>query len=58
MQVDLLVHPLRHRIAVQVVLEQCKRHDQWHQPLAVVLDEAKELKPAAGRPCLRSIGDS
>ena len=43
MQVDLLVHPVRRRIAVQVVLEQRQGHDQWHQALAVVLDEAKKL---------------
>jgi hypothetical protein len=24
-----------------------------HQPLAVVLDEAQELQPTCGRPCLR-----
>ena len=29
-QIYLLVHPLRHRVAVQVMLEQCERHDQRH----------------------------
>jgi hypothetical protein len=41
-----------------VVLEQRQGHDQRHQPLPVVLDEAQELQPTAGRPCLHSIDDS
>jgi hypothetical protein len=43
MEVDLLVHPLGNRMPVQMMLEQCQRHYQWHQPLAVVLDEAQKL---------------
>ena len=43
MQVHLLVYPVRHRIAVQVVLEQRQGHDQRYQSLAVVLDEAQEF---------------
>jgi hypothetical protein len=43
MQVDLLVHPLGHRVPVQVVLEQRQRHDQRHQPLPLVIYEAQEL---------------
>ena len=46
-------HPLGNRIAVQVVLQQRQGHDQWQQSLAVFLDEAQELQPTAGRPCLR-----
>ncbi len=46
MQIHLLVHPLGHRILVRVML-------QWQQSLAVVLDEAQELQPTAGRPCPR-----
>jgi hypothetical protein len=38
MQVHLLVHPLGHRVADQVMLEQRQRHDERQQPLAVVLD--------------------
>jgi hypothetical protein len=41
-----------------VVLQQRQRHDQRHQPLPAVLDETQELQPTAGRPCLRSTGDS
>jgi hypothetical protein len=58
MQMHLLVHPVGHRVAPQMMLEQCKRHDQRYQPLPLVLDEAQELQPTAGRPCLRSTGDS
>ncbi len=58
MEVHLHVHPLRHRIAVQVVLEQRQGHDQGHQPLPVVLDETQELQPTEGRPCPRWRGDS
>jgi hypothetical protein len=43
MEVDLLVHPIGHRIAVQVVLEQGQGHNQWYKPLPVVLDKAQEL---------------
>jgi hypothetical protein len=43
MQIHLLVHPLGHRIAVQMMLEQRQGHDQRQQALAVVLDEAQEL---------------
>jgi hypothetical protein len=43
MEVNLLVYPLRHRIAVQVMLEQCQRHDQRQQALPVVLDQTEEL---------------
>jgi hypothetical protein len=43
MQVDLLVHPLVHRIAVQAVLQQGQGHDQRQQPLPVVLYEAQEF---------------
>jgi hypothetical protein len=43
MQIHLLVYPLRHRIAVQVMLEQCQRHDQRQQALPVVLDQTEEL---------------
>jgi hypothetical protein len=45
-QVDLLVHPLRNRIAIQVMLEQRQGHDQRQQPLPLVLDEAQQLQPA------------
>jgi hypothetical protein len=41
-----------------VMFEQRQGHDQWYQPLPVVLDETQELQPTAGRPCLRSTGDS
>ena len=58
MQVHLLVHPVGHRIAAQVVLQQRQRHDQRQQPLPVVLDEAQELQPTAGRHGLRWTGDS
>jgi hypothetical protein len=44
MQVHLLVHPIWHRVAVQVVLQQRQRYDQRQQPLAVVLDETQKLK--------------
>jgi hypothetical protein len=37
------VHSLRHRVAIQVVLEQRHGHNQWHQLLAVVLDDAQEF---------------
>ena len=43
MQVDMLVHPLGHRVAAQMMFEQGRRHDQRHQPLPVVLDEAQKL---------------
>ena len=43
MEVHLLVHPVGHRVPLQVLFERCERHDQRHQPLAVVLDEAQEL---------------
>jgi hypothetical protein len=43
MEVDLLMHPVGHRMPVQVMLEQRQRYDQWHQSLAVVLDEAQKL---------------
>jgi hypothetical protein len=43
MQVHLLVHPVGHRVAAQVMLQQRQGHDQWHQPLPVVLDEAQKL---------------
>jgi hypothetical protein len=43
MEIDLLVHPLRHRVAVQVMLQERQRHDQRRQPPPVVLDEAQEL---------------
>jgi hypothetical protein len=43
MEVDLLVNPVRHRIAVQEVLQERQRHDQRHQPLPVVLDQAWKL---------------
>ena len=43
MQVDLLVHPFRHRMPVQMMLEQRQRHDQRQQSLPVVLDEAQKL---------------
>jgi hypothetical protein len=58
MQVHLLVHPLRHRVAAQVVLEQRQWHDQGHQPLPVVFNEAQKLQPTEGRPCPHSTGDS
>ena len=58
MQVHLLVHPIRHREAVQVMLQQHQRHDQGHKSLPVVLDEAQQLQPALGRPCPRWTGDS
>ena len=35
MQVHLLVYPVGHRVAAQVVLEQGQGYDQRHQPLAV-----------------------
>ena len=44
MQIHLLVHPVRNWIAVQVMLQQGEGYDQRHQPLAVVLDEAQELR--------------
>jgi len=40
MEIDLLVHPFRHRAALQVMLQQRQGHDQWHEPLAAFLDEA------------------
>ena len=43
MQVHLLVHPLRHRMPIRVMLKQCQGNDRWQQPLAIVLDEAQEL---------------
>ena len=43
MQMHLLVNPVRHWVAVQVVLPQRQGHDQWQQSLAVVLYEAQEL---------------
>ena len=43
MQVDLLAHPVGHRITVQVVIQQCQGYDRWYQPLPVVLDEAQQL---------------
>ena len=43
MQVNLLVHPLGHRVAVQVMLEERQRHNEGRQALAVVLHEAQEL---------------
>jgi hypothetical protein len=63
MQVYLLVHPVGHRVPVQVMLEQRQGHDQRQQPLSIVLDKAQELQPTVGaptlgRPCLRSRGDS
>ena len=58
MQVHLLVHPIWHRIAVQVMLHQRQWHDQRHQTLPVVLNEAQQLQPTASRPCLRSTGGS
>ena len=59
MQIHLLVHPrcarykhpLGHRIAVQVVLQQRQGHDQGQQALPVILDETQELQPTEGRPC-------
>ena len=58
MQVDLLVHPVGNRIAVQVVLQERQGHDQRHHPQAVVLDEAQELQPTAGGPCHHLRGGS
>jgi hypothetical protein len=58
MEVNLLVYPVRHRKAVQEVLQERQRHDQRHQPLSVVLAATQELQPTAGRPCLRSTSDS
>jgi hypothetical protein len=43
MQVYLLVYPVGHRVAVQVMLEQGQGHDQGHKSLPVVLDETREL---------------
>jgi hypothetical protein len=43
MEVHLLVHPLGYRVAIQVMLEQRHGHDQRHQLLPVVLDEAQQL---------------
>jgi hypothetical protein len=55
-------HPFHHRMPVhelaQPVLEQRQRHDQRYQPLPVVLDEAQELQPTAGRPCPHWTGGS
>jgi hypothetical protein len=51
-QVHLLVHPLRHRVAIQVVLEQRHGHNQWHQPLAVVLDQPQQLLLVVARQVL------
>ena len=42
-EVNLLMHPVRDRVAVQVVLEQRQGHDQRHHPLPIVLDEAQKL---------------
>ena len=58
MEVDLLVHPVGNRMPGQVMLEERQGHDQRHHLLAVVLDEAQEVQPTAGRRCLRSIGHS
>jgi hypothetical protein len=58
MEVDLLVHPVGHRMPVQVMLEQRQRHDQRQQALPVVLDEAQQLQPALGRRCPHWTGDS
>ena len=55
MEVDLLVHPVGNRIAVQVMLEQRQRHDQRHQPLAVVLDETQELLLVVARQVILQI---
>lgn len=37
------MHPIRDRMATQVVLQQRQRHDQRHQALLVVLDQAQRL---------------
>jgi hypothetical protein len=63
METYLLVHPVGNRMPVQVMLEHHEGYDQRQQPLAVVLDKARELQPTAGAPtfgrrCLRSTGDS
>jgi hypothetical protein len=61
MEVDLLAlpsDPVGNRIAAQVMLEQFERHDQRQQPLAVVFDEAQELRLTKGRPCPRWRGGS
>jgi hypothetical protein len=49
MEVHLLVQPLRHRTAVQVVLQLRHRHVQRQQPPPVVLDEA-DRSITVGRP--------
>jgi hypothetical protein len=53
-QIHLLVHPLGHRVTVQVVIEQRQGHDQWHQTLPIVLDKAQEL-PTDQRQALSSL---
>ena len=58
MEVHLPVHPLRDRMSVEVMLKQRQGYHQRQQPLAVVLNEAQELQPTEGRPCLRSTVDS
>jgi hypothetical protein len=40
-EVNLLMHPVRDRVAAQVVLEQRQRHNQRHKPLPIVLEEAQ-----------------
>jgi len=45
-------HPVWHRVAAHVMLEQCQRYDQRQQPLPVVLDEAQELQPTADAPAV------
>jgi hypothetical protein len=43
MELDLLVSPLGHRVAVQMMLEERQRHDQRQQSLPAVLDETQAL---------------
>ena len=40
MEAHLLVHPVGHRITVQVMLQQCQGLDSRHQPLAAVFSPA------------------
>ena len=45
-------------ILADKMVEQGDRNDQRQQALPIVLDEAQELQPTAGRPCRRSRSDS
>ena len=39
------MYPVGDLVAVQVMLEQRQRHDQWHQTIPIVLDMVQQLYP-------------